>query len=72
MLRAGLFAAIVVTAACGAYRQDASSPGGPNACREDGKSCTGSAECCSGWCASWVCERKLASRGREGGEGTLE
>ena len=71
MLRAALLAVAVLTAACGANSQRASAPG-PNMCRDEGKGCAQSSECCSDWCANWVCERKMARRDLAPGERSVE
>jgi hypothetical protein len=63
MLRAACLAFVVVVSACGAYGNDPSAPGRPNACRDEGKACGTSAQCCSMWCVNSACERQMAERG---------
>jgi hypothetical protein len=60
MWKAAIFVLLTITAACGAYGKDPSAPGGPDACLWEGHSCQRSSDCCSAWCVSGQCERKMA------------
>ena len=67
MWRAALFVGFVITSACGAYGNDPSLPGRPDACKWERRACARSSECCSGWCVNWACERKMAEQNTQPG-----
>jgi hypothetical protein len=60
MWKAGLFVMVTITSACGVYGNFPNPPGGPDECLSERHSCMRSSECCSGWCVSGGCERKMA------------